>query len=88
MHDHCMRQGLRALLGAYEITKEPVMTGPGLRWAPYVVLAVAPYRVTAVPRCDVGGLEQALVRARRRRAHAGHERREAALRAEVGLVTS
>ena len=54
---------LRDLLGAYEVTKEPVMTPPGLRWAPYVSVAVRPYRVTRLPRCRVHGLHAALVQA-------------------------
>jgi hypothetical protein len=62
-----MRLRLREQLGAYEVTKEPIMTPPGLRWAPYVTLAVAPYRVTSLPRCTVGGLRAALDAAERER---------------------
>jgi hypothetical protein len=56
---------LRAILGDYEITFEPVMTPPGLKWAPYVSVAVAPYRVTRLPRCRVHGLHDALTKAGR-----------------------
>jgi hypothetical protein len=70
-------RALNQLLGDYEITKEPVMTPPGLRWFPYVTMAVAPYSATAVPCCNVGGLREALVRAQAlrtevRRAQIGH----------------
>jgi hypothetical protein len=69
-----MRQRLRDQLGAYQVTKEPIMTPPGLRWAPYVTLAVAPYRVTALPRCRVGGLRAALDAAERERGSVQEER--------------
>lgn len=54
---------LRAILGDYEVTFEPVMTPPGIKWAPYVSVAVEPYRVTRLPRCRVHGLHEALTKA-------------------------
>jgi hypothetical protein len=88
MQHHRMQKGRLHLLEDYEITREPVMGSVGLRWAPYVTVAVAPYRVTAVPQCDVGGLSSALVRAKLRRLHEACRADGVIVRQEVGLVAS
>jgi hypothetical protein len=47
-------------LAAYDVTRQPVMTGSHLAWDSLVSTSVQPYEVTRLPHCTVHGLWDAL----------------------------